>query len=85
MMAAELRKGSPVVFLLEVANRDEAGSASYGKLVLFGGPFNAASRAVYPQNDQRRFPLGAFQGPDVSIAVSATCDDAVTVRGPVDT
>lgn len=76
---------SPVVLLLEVANRDETGAAPYSKLVFFGRPLNTAGRAIDPEDDQGGLPHVTLQGPDVGVPVGATSHDAVALRGPVDT
>lgn len=76
---------SPVVLLLEVADRDETRATPHGELVFLGGPLNAAGSAVDPEDDQSGLPHVTLQGPHVSVTVSATGHDAVALRCPVDT
>lgn len=47
---------SPVILLLEVADRDEARAAPHSELVLLGGPFNTAGSAIDPEDDQSGLP-----------------------------
>lgn len=76
---------SPVVFLLEVTDGDEARAAAHGKLVLLWGPLDAASGAVDPEDDQGGLPWALLQGPHVGVPVGPAGDDAVAVRSPVNT
>lgn len=74
---------SPVIFLLEVTDGDEARAAAHGKLVLLWRPLDAASSTVDPEDDQGGLPGALLQGPHVGVAVGPAGDDAVTVRSPV--
>lgn len=74
----------PVIFLFKVTHRYEARTAAHSKLVLFGGPLNAAGSTVDSQNDQGGLPYVPFLGPHIGIAVSATGHNAVALWGPVD-
>lgn len=76
---------SPVVLLLKVANRDEAGATADSKLVLLGRPLYAAGGAVDPQDDQGGLPRLALQCPHVRVAVRATGHNAIALWGPVNT
>lgn len=76
---------SPVVFLLKVADGDEARAAAHGELVLLRRPLDAASGAVDPEDDQGGLPCAVPQGPHVGVTVRAAGHYAVTVCGPVDT
>lgn len=76
---------APVVFLLEVADGDEAGAAAHSELVLLRRPLDAASGAVDPEDDQGGLPRALLQGPHVGVTVCSAGDDAVAVRSPVDT
>lgn len=79
----EMTTHSPVIFLFEVAHRDEAGTAAHSELVLFGRPLNTAGGAVDSQDDQGGLPCVPFQGPHIGITVSAAGHNAVALRGPV--
>lgn len=76
---------SPVIFLLEVTDGDEARAAAHCKLVLLWRPLDAASSAVDPEDDQSGLPCALLQGPHIGITVCPAGDDAVTVRSPVNT
>ena len=68
----------PIMLLFKVANRNESGSGSNGKLVFFRAPFDTTGRTVDPQQDQHVFP-GAIrlQVPNVGIAISRASDNSI--------
>lgn len=76
---------SPVIFRLEVTNRNESCSAAHSKFVLQRGPLDESSCTVNSQDDQRWLPDTVFLTPDVGIAVCPASDDAVTLGSPVNT
>ena len=39
----------PIIFLLKIANRNQSGPGTHGKLVFFGTPFDTGRSAVDPQ------------------------------------
>jgi len=74
----------PVIFLLKIADGDDAGATTHSELVLLGSPAHTASSPVDPQDDEGGFPRAALQRPHVGIAVCATGHDSVTLGGPID-
>lgn len=76
---------SPVVLLLKVADRYEASSTSQGKLVLQWRPLDTGGCTVDSHQDKGGLPHTILQRPNVSVAVRSTSDNAVGLRGPVNT
>ena len=59
----------PVVFLLEVANRDDAGAGAHGEFLLRGRPTDEGGSTVDAEENEGGLPASGGLFPDVGIAV----------------
>lgn len=65
----QVLRDPPVVFLLEVADRDDARAGSHGEFLLRGRPPDKGCGAVDAEEDEGGFPAGGGLFPDVCVAV----------------
>lgn len=81
----------PVVVLLKRADADDPSTGGNGELVLVGTPSHESRSSIQAQEHKGRLPdLSAglrvrLELPDVRVTILRAGDDAVGLRGPVDT